>query len=491
MQSGKVFFQTFLLLTLSAVMFLFLKSWLPQKLFAEKPTITKNVVIDSLLLEAIEEEKLLPKPSFDSMVTNPKPIQKIVFEAAEGIVFPPETVDGFTGYQYLIPYFEKLYQMESNQSSSIRIAYFGDSMTDGDMIVQDFRREMQRRYGGQGVGFVPITSESAASRSSINHQFSANWKVLSYLNVKKPYAPFGVLGHVFFANDTVVAPWVQYKAGPVSNATSLPKPTLFYGNSTNKRAEMVVRADKDTLSFKLNPHQLLNTLTLKDGSLKSLKAFFHKADSIPIYGFNFDDGVGVHIDNFSSRGNSGLPIGAFNQNVMRSFHQKLDYDLIILHYGTNVLNYGSYDYQWYQRNMGKVVQHLKNCFPGVAILVVSTADKSTKYKMELETDSAVIPLTRAQRHYAMQSEAGYFPLFEKMGGSGSMKKWVEADPPLANKDYTHFNYKGAQKVASMIDEYLESGYKKFRELRNNKNNGPGVLSGDSSDIKNTPTLDVP
>lgn len=465
MQSGKIFFQTFLLLALSAVIFLILKSWLPQKLFSEKQKLNKNIVIDSLLLEAIEEEKLLERDSAFIISKPQRSSPKIIFESTDGIAFPPESLEDFTGFQYLIPYFEKLYQWQTHQKGSIRIAYFGDSMTDGDMIVQDLRREMQRRYGGQGVGFVPITSESAASRSSVNHQFSANWKVLSYLNVKKPISPFGIHGHVFFAKDTLVVPWVQYKSGPISNATHLPKPTLFFGNSNNKQGEIVIRADKDTLTLKLKPQQLLNTLTINEGNLKTLKAFFHHTDSIPIYGFNFDDGVGVHIDNFSSRGNSGLPISTFNQNLMQAFHQKLDYDLIVLHYGTNVLNYGSYDYQWYQRNMSRVVKHLKACFPGVAVLVVSTADKSTKYKLEMETDSAVIPLTKAQKNYALQSEAAYFSLFDKMGGVGSMIKWVEADPPLANKDYTHFNYKGAQKVAAMIDAFLENGYKQYKIVK--------------------------
>lgn len=485
MQSGKVFFQTFLLLALSAVVFLFLKSWFPNKLFSEKPSLTKHVVIDSLLLEAIEEEKGMMK---DSVVLPPIEAvvaPKIVFEAPDGIVFPPESMEEFTGYQYLIPYFEKLYQWETQQKGSIRIAYFGDSMTDGDMIVQDLRREMQKRYGGQGVGFVPITSESAASRSSVNHQFSANWKVLSYLNVKKPFSPFGVHGQVFFAKDTLVAPWVQYKAGPVAQATQLPRPTLFYGSSKNKKGEVVVRADKDTLTYKLKPQQLLNTLTLKEGNVKSLKAFFHRTDSIPIYGFNFDDGVGVHIDNFSSRGNSGLPIATFDQNLMQSFHQKLDYDLIVLHYGTNVLNYGSYDYSWYQRNMGRVVKHLKACFPGVAVLVVSTADKSTKYKLEIETDSAVIPLTKAQKNYALQSEAAFFSLFEKMGGVGSMKQWVESDPPMANKDYTHFNFKGAQKVAGMLDAFLEQGYKQYKQLRISSKTPDSKPRVDSSNLTTT------
>lgn len=49
-------------------------------------------------------------------------------------------------------------------------------MTDGDMIVKDLRSDFQAKYGGNGVGFVSITSESAASRSSITHQYSKTGK---------------------------------------------------------------------------------------------------------------------------------------------------------------------------------------------------------------------------------------------------------------------------------------------------------------------------
>ena len=62
---------------------------------------------------------------------------------------------------------------------------------------------------GATVGFVSITSESAASRGSVLHQFSENWKMQSYLNVKNPIRPFGVNGHVFFANDTNKDIWVK------------------------------------------------------------------------------------------------------------------------------------------------------------------------------------------------------------------------------------------------------------------------------------------
>jgi lysophospholipase L1-like esterase len=216
----------------------------------------------------------------------------------------------------------------------------------------------------------------------------------------------------------------------------------------------------------------LNLLSLSNAPLKQLKINFSKADSIPIYGFNFDDGVGVHVDNFSQRGNSGIPISKFDVSMMKAFQEQLQYNLIVLHYGTNVLNYGTKDYNWYDRSMTKTINRLKECFPGVAILVVSTADKSSKYDLEMKTDSAVVPLTLSQKRYALKTKSSYVNLYTLMGGDGSMVKWSEEEPAMANKDYTHFNFRGAKKVAKIIYDQLDEGYKQFKILRQKKKVNP-------------------
>jgi len=143
----------------------------------------------------------------------------------------------------------------------------------------------------------------------------------------------------------------------------------------------------------------------------------------------------------------------------------LGYDLIILQFGTNVLNYGSLNYGWYEKKMKNVVAHLKECFPGASILIISTADKSTKYELTMKTDSAVVPLASAQKRYAVQAESGFINLYTLMGGDGSMVKWVEEVPAKANKDYTHFNHRGAKQIAGLIYKQLMDGYEEYKVLR--------------------------
>lgn len=462
------FYQSFAIVVISIAALVVFKQFLPRKIFTETTANTKNVVVDSLMLEAVEKDTAGPKEK-DTLSNT-----KITFDATNGVTFPAEDFEQYKGYQHLVSFYEKLLQLENTQQGNVRIAYFGDSMTDGDMIVKDFRSKFQEEFGGEGVGFVNITSESAPSRTTLNHQFSSNWKTQSYLNVKKPASPFGVNGHVFFAkNDTVNPVWVKYKALQWRHVSQLNNPVLYYGKSDNANAKIAVITGRDTIFKKLEPVNDVNTLSVS-GNVKSLKVNFINATNIPFYGFDFDNGQGVHVDNFSNRGNSGLPISTFDTGVMNAFNKKLNYDLIVLHYGTNVLNYGSYNYTWYEKRMARVVNHLRECFPGAAVLVVSTADKSTKYGLEMKTDSAVVPLTKAQKKYAVQTNAAYVNLFTLMGGDGSMVKWVEDVAPSANKDYTHFNFRGSKKISELIYNHIYDGYQQYKKLRGVKTKAPAI-----------------
>lgn len=457
--------QSLAIVILASGFFLFFKANLPRKIFSEEKPATTNVVIDNLLLEAIEEEKIAEKEEKTTTTdTDTDQEEGAVLVIQEEDLFSNEGEASFKGMVFLDYFFSRLYQVESQNQGRARIAYYGDSMTDGDMIVQDLRKNYQDKYGGSGVGFIQITSESAQSRGSVTHKYSPNWKVQSYLNVKNPRKPFGIGGQVFFIKDTIKPTWVSYQAGNIRNMTTLNNPTLYYGRSTNTKGTVEVIMQKDTLRKSLQAVAALNKLKLTGGgSIKQLKLQFLHADSIPLYGIDVSSPTGVQVDNFSSRGNSGLPLSLFNVSIMQKFQKELDYSLIILHYGTNVLNYGSYNYSWYTKQMNKVVSHLRQCFPKASILVISTADKATKYNLTMETDSAVTPLMRAQRKYAMESKTGFFNLYEAMGGKGSMVQWVEESPAKANKDYTHFNFRGAQTVSTLIFKQLEEGYAAYKK----------------------------
>ena len=55
-----------------------------------------------------------------------------------------------------------------------------------------------------------------------------------------------------------------------------------------------------------------------------------------------------------------------------------------------------------------------------------------------------------------------------MGGEGTIVKWVDSLPTMANKDYIHFNYKGANKVANIIFNSFINDYNKILKNKSRK-----------------------
>lgn len=438
-------------MVLSVIAFVFIKPFFPERLFPTAKTTLQNVVVDSLMLEALAEDEHITAVEIKSTQNDTLVEVNQLYNFSES---------NYVGYQFLVPFFEKLYQIQSGKSEKVRIAYFGDSMNDGDLIVKDFRANFQDRFGGEGVGFVNITSESAASRGTIKQLFSSKWKSYSFVNNKNNITSFGISGNVFYPTDTLALNWVSFEASKTNRLTQLSNPILYYGQANNSNAQVTIITNGDTIYKKLSPTKIVNQLAL-GRSAKKIKLEFSKAQNIPFFGVDFTGNSGVYVDNFSNRGNSGLPIINIKDNVIAAFDNDFKYDLIVLQYGTNVLGYGSKNFNWYQNRMKKVVEHIRSVLPNVPILIISVADKSTKYDAQMKTDSAVIPLMKAQLNYAKESNTAFINLFELMGGEGSMVKWVEEEPAKANKDYTHFNFRGSKFASDLIYNKIMKGYDDF------------------------------
>lgn len=473
------------IIALAAAIFYFSKPYLPSKLFAESEA-SDGMVMDSLMQQAMKNTAAIVVDSViiavdsaiqDSVMpvnTDYKLMRYADFDlnrtfqidSTGSVPLPkPLSLKSYKGAEYLTRFFEKLYKLEENKTGSVRIAYYGDSMIDGDLIVQDFRSAFQERFGGNGAGFVPINSESSSSRYSVKHYYSGGFREESYLKGGDKTAPYGVGGTVYFATDTTSQ--VTYRASGIRNAYRLNSPVLFYG-AGNETATVQFQVDNDTtlIDKKLDGTNALNTLKLSNSNLKKLKLNLGTAQNIPLYGVSFYDGHGITVDGYSSRGNSGLPLSLLSVEQMRKFDRKLGYDLIILQYGANVLATNSKNFGWYSKRMERVINHIKLAFPDSDILILGTADRGTKKDALVKTDSTVIRLLQAQQEYAARTQSGFLSLFHIMGGPNTMPIWVNHDPRFANTDFTHLNPRGAAFMGRKIYKEMMVGYSAFAKAKN-------------------------
>jgi lysophospholipase L1-like esterase len=139
--------------------------------------------------------------------------------------------------------------------------------------------------------------------------------------------------------------------------------------------------------------------------------------------------------------------------MLKEFAKYMDYKLIILEFGLNIAG-NKTDYTWYEREMTKVINNFKAAFPKASIVLVSVHDKSMKKGSSFVTDPAITRLVESQKNLAKTTDVAIWSLFDAMGGLNSMPTWVNANPPLAFKDYIHFNDQGAKKVAQLFTDAL-------------------------------------
>ncbi|GAB4139651.1 MAG: hypothetical protein Fur0041_14880 [Bacteroidia bacterium] len=370
----------------------------------------------------------------------------------------------------LINFFLALEQLKTGKKKQVRVAYFGDSMIEGDLITQDLRKALQDTFGGYGVGFMPVTSIVAGFRTSIIHSFSKNW---TDYNLSTPsasgHAP-GISGHTFIPVYTGAAidslnpessgaSWVKYTASKFERLNKFYNVRLFYGKPEGDQY-----VNFNGTSVKLDgPYQVNEIYLNKDNPIQSFTATFSSSAPLDVYGFSMDSETGIFVDNYSFRGNSGLPLGSFSQNIMNGLHSYLGYDLIILHYGVNVVNSKLKDYNWYTLGMSGVVEKIRKSFPGASVLIISTGDKGYRKEGKMTTDPAVPFLVDAQRKLAEKTGSAFWSLFDAMGGHESMIKWVEGDTAYANKDYTHFNHRGARRVGKMLYKEIINEYNRYKK----------------------------
>lgn len=357
----------------------------------------------------------------------------------------------------------------SARKGRARIAYFGDSMIEGDLITQTLRDELQQMFGGAGVGFVPITSNTYSFRKSIWHRFSGDWHAYNFL--KSDRTDFGISGEIFLARQEPAQKtqnhWVHYKGSDLfANTQNFSRATLFYGMpqdsmALSSPAYVYVSSPEHTDTLELNPRYPVNELLLTDRNTESLELSFHIPGDLPVYGVNFANEEGIHLDNFSSRGSSGRDLVEIPNEILQQFHHHLDYDLVVLHFGVNVTSARRKNFDSYERAMRRVINHIHENMPETDILMVSVGDRGIKLNGRWQTDPSVPLVREAQRRVAEEMGVGFLDLYRSMGGKNTMVRWVARD--LAIHDHVHPTRRGAKKIAHIVKDYLLAEYETFSE----------------------------
>lgn len=385
----------------------------------------------------------------------------------------------------LYNFFSTLEKVNSNKKP-IHIVHYGDSQIEGDRITAYIRQKLQEQFGGRGPGWLPV-KPLAYPRSVILHH-SDNWKSYYFYNQGDSLVDHRLYGHLgIFSrftdypdsttqDSTTHYAWVSYKSSSrsYSGTRSFRDVRIFYGKNTQPVTLELVHKDSVVYTKILEPRtnpglvrytfpKYVNEVTIR----------FSGNESPDVYGVSLDDTQGVMVDNIGMRGDSGASFISLEQESYSLAFREFNIPLFILQFGGNAVPYAKSEerIKGYARNFKRNIQYLKQLKPNAAILVIGPSDMSVLNGTNWETYPHLPQVRDALKTAAHEAGAAYWDLYEAMGGKGSMKEWVNANPPLAIKDYAHFTDKGALKVSQWFMDALLKDYQQFK-LQKTKSNTP-------------------
>ncbi len=351
-------------------------------------------------------------------------------------------------------FLEKLADLKAGKKTKVRIAYFGDSMIEGDLLTQTVRKLLQQAFGGSGVGFVPITSQVSKFRQTVYHSYSGGWQDESFKSGKSSRLYFS--GHLFRSGGD----WVQMSDQTVTDSAAVLEKSLLCGNAGG-----TINITVNYTPFSVNAPRLLNRIPLVTDANRGVRLSVAN-ENLPVYGISFESPSGIFVDNFSFRGITGIEFARIDSVFMRAIAENNPYDLIIFQYGVNLLfRPNDRNFNWYAKAMLPVVRKIRNCFDQTDFLLVSTADRAFRYGGEYKSAVGIDSLIKIQATVAYETGSCFYNQFASMGGTNSIVAWAKMNPSLANRDYVHPNHRGAEVLGTYLYEAILNEYKKYMRTR--------------------------
>ncbi len=356
-------------------------------------------------------------------------------------------------------FFDALKDIHENKSKT-RIAFFGDSFIEGDIMTGEIRKLLQSRFGGGGVGFVPITSEIAGFRQTIFHRFKQfnTYNIISNGKASIPFAAAGYCSYPLAGNLVTYAGVKTNKRLKRFNNIR-----LFYETPSKDNIYYVIGGK--TRNFQTNPTNKLEAQSLNDVRTNQISFVFPPSQNLKLYGISIEDSSGVVLDNFGMKSNSGVALANIADKRHKQFDSIQNYKLIVLQYGLNVVGPTTTNLDWYVKSMTRMVKRIKRNYPNSSILMLSVSDRGTRQNGKYQTMGTIPLMIETQRKIAKNAGVAFWDMFNAMGGENTIVKYVMNKPALANKDFTHLTFQGGEKIGEIFTKTVLYEYKKHNDKK--------------------------
>lgn len=364
-------------------------------------------------------------------------------------------------------FFDQLFiAMERSKvdSTIVHILHYGDSQIEEDRISSYIRQRLQEQFGGIGAGLLPVMQPIPSVSISQSASGAMERYIIAGMHQKRSSSnSYGILGQfATLSGSGSIYIRSQNYSRTHDNVKSWNAVRLFVNSNSSPLTATLV-SGKYTKSQSIeNPKTTPSTLVwhLPD-SVK--KMTINLSGNAELSSVSLDGTYGVNVDNIPIRGASGTFFSKIDRNTIIPIAKELNVRLILLEFGGNMMpSITSKNIANYMDILAKQITYFQEICPNAKIVLIGPADMSTKVRGNLQTYPLLPTLVEAMKDMATASGAGFWNMYEVMGGENSMIEWVQNRPALAATDYIHFTPRGADRIAEMFYESLNNYYEYYK-----------------------------
>jgi lysophospholipase L1-like esterase len=379
-------------------------------------------------------------------------------EAAEGV--SEKIITGATipveNPAALVPFFEQLYRHQNGElAGPLKVLQYGDSHTAADEWTGDLRGHFQEMFGDGGSGYALAGSPYRGYRRfDLRSGATRGWKAE------------GVIGHF---GDGI------HGLGGISISTNAARESVYLSVEC-QTFELYYWQQPGGGSLQIfdngNPIDQIST----DGDFApgyyryETEPGPHRfevetLDRAPVrlFGWVTEKATGVTYESLGINGVSASVILDWNVDVLTSNLRRRNPALIVLAYGTNEASRKDWTIESYRDVYIQLIRRLRQAAPTATILVVGPPDRYIHTRKGWTVLDNVETIVEGQRQAAFSEGCAFWDLRAKMGGSGSMRQWVQAG--MGQLDYVHFTAPGYRKIGDAVFRDLMSQYDIFVKAR--------------------------
>lgn len=175
----------------------------------------------------------------------------------------------------------------------------------------------------------------------------------------------------------------------------------------------------------------------------------------------------VFMDTFSIPGSTVRGWKALDPAYLKARDNGIQYDLVLIEYGTNEGNDRGLDYNKYAADLRASLQNMRQVYPGALCVLIGPPDRGVLVKRKRgrkhrNVKPAATDLLKYARihqkigdiQHAVGEEysCAYWSWQDAMGGPGSAYRWLHHSPVLMGSDLTHMSVTGLQLSARRFAE---------------------------------------